>query len=256
MINIFKWFKRSQPEPCRDTKTTEKQLKPFRRNAWFPRVAFRSAARDASKFSGTPALAEEEAWPLCRHCRQPMQLFIQLNSAHLPQEAGQPFGDGFLQVFYCTNKETSCETECEAFFPFSQSTLVRVLDFTRAQTQGSIDNPVNGAFPEKAITGWEVQADYPNGEELDELGCSLSDEQFECLSEMGYPLPKDKLLGWPFWVQGVEYPECPDCGKRMNLIFQIDSEDNLPYMFGDVGCAHITQCATHKDRMAIAWACH
>jgi hypothetical protein len=39
-------------------------------------------------------------------------------------------------------------------------------------------------------------------------------------------------------------------------VFQIDSEDNLPYMFGDVGCAHITQCPEHKEVVAFGWACH
>jgi uncharacterized protein YwqG len=75
------------------------------------------------------------------------------------------------------------------------------------------------------------------------------------LYEQDFPKTGDKLLGWPAWIQGIEYPECPDCGDSMKLIFQIDSEDNLDYMFGDVGCAHITQCEKHPHRLAIAWAC-
>jgi hypothetical protein len=41
----------------------------------------------------------------------------------------------------------------------------------------------------------------------------------------------------------------------MHLLFQIDSEDNLPYMFGDAGCGHITQCPKHPHRLAFGWAC-
>lgn len=59
----------------------------------------------------------------------------------------------------------------------------------------------------------------------------------------------------PLWVQGIEYPNCPVCNQKMRLVFQLDSEDNLPFMFGDVGCGHITQCKTHKTQVAFGWAC-
>jgi uncharacterized protein YwqG len=41
----------------------------------------------------------------------------------------------------------------------------------------------------------------------------------------------------------------------MSLVFQIDSNDNLDYMFGDVGCSHVTQCKNHPHQLTIAWAC-
>jgi uncharacterized protein YwqG len=65
----------------------------------------------------------------------------------------------------------------------------------------------------------------------------------------------DKLGGWPYWIQGAEYPDCPECGARMEVVFQLDSNNNLPFMFGDVGCGHITQCPRHKDVVTFAWAC-
>jgi uncharacterized protein YwqG len=64
----------------------------------------------------------------------------------------------------------------------------------------------------------------------------------------------DKLTGWPDWRQGVEYPACRACGGRMQLVFQLDSEDNLPYMFGRSGCGHLTQCPEHKDQLAFKFA--
>ena len=67
--------------------------------------------------------------------------------------------------------------------------------------------------------------------------------------------PGDKLAGWPAWVQGVEYPSCALCGSRMLQLFQVDSEDNIPFMFGDVGCGNITQCPEHKEIVAFGWAC-
>ena len=65
----------------------------------------------------------------------------------------------------------------------------------------------------------------------------------------------DKLAGYPNWIQGVEYPNCPECQRRMQFVFQIDSQDNLPVMFGDVGCGHITQCPEHKQILTFSWAC-
>ncbi|WP_299176531.1 hypothetical protein [uncultured Neptuniibacter sp.] len=67
-------------------------------------------------------------------------------------------------------------------------------------------------------------ADYPNWEEFEINGMELSDQKSDLLCEM-------------------------------DLLFQIDSEDNLPYMFGDAGSAHITQCPNHPETLTIARAC-
>ena len=67
--------------------------------------------------------------------------------------------------------------------------------------------------------------------------------------------PGDKLAGWPAWIQGVEYPSCPKCEQQMRLVFQLDSDDHLPFMFGDVGTGHITQCPEHLEVVAFGWAC-
>jgi hypothetical protein len=41
----------------------------------------------------------------------------------------------------------------------------------------------------------------------------------------------------------------------MRLVFQVDSEDNVPHMFGDAGIGHLTQCPDHKDVLGFGWAC-
>ncbi|HEY7328275.1 MAG TPA: DUF1963 domain-containing protein [Gemmataceae bacterium] len=63
--------------------------------------------------------------------------------------------------------------------------------------------------------------------------------------EIAISQPRDKLAGWPYWIQNVEYPSCPRCGQQMIHVFQVDSEDNIPFMFGDSGCGNITQCPEH-----------
>lgn len=256
MLKIFDIFKKRRKKPLAGWKDVEPILAPYKKTAWFPETEQRASAGHASRFSGLPLLLEGETWPSCRHCAKPMQLFLQLNSSDLPDQAGLPFGDGILQVFYCTNEYKDCEFECEAYLPFSQSTLLRVIRPEESGTVSAKKNPVKWAFPEKVIVKWTGKEDYPNWEELRMMGCSLSEDDIDILCDQQYPLAGDKLLGWPHWVQGVEYPQCPDCGKSMKLIFQIDSDDHLSHMFGDMGCAHITQCEDHRHQLAIAWACH
>ena len=47
----------------------------------------------------------------------------------------------------------------------------------------------------------------------------------------------------------------PAVSAQMRLVFQIDSNDHLLFMFGDLGCGHLTQCPTHEDVLAFGWAC-
>jgi hypothetical protein len=136
--------------------------------------------------------------------------------------------------------------------------------------------PADGGFPVKRIVGWQRFLDLPDFAEHPELGLKHGYDsaartlRLEC-PELGLvcdhlrstdlakgiadAAARDKLGGWPAWVQGVEYPNCPRCGRRMAHVFQVDSEHNVPFMFGDVGCGHITQCPEHKEVVAFGWAC-
>lgn len=230
-------------------------IRPFKRSAFLPQVSEGDdTTLTASKFSGKPWLNKNEHWPVCQHCGKPMQLFVQLNLDTLPQSLQGEFGTGLLQLFYCTNTQSECEVECEAWLPFSQSVLVRVV---QPNTEEALDTDIpdiENYFSAKPIIGWEEVQDYPNSLEGAELGIDLTDEEWDDINS-DYPHSGDKLSGWPYWVQGIEYPNCPVCHQRMRLVFQLDSESNLPFMFGDVGCGHITQCQTHKDQVTFGWAC-
>lgn len=251
------------------------QLAPWRnahkRTAWKPVVEEKDGETTASKFLGIPWLAEDEPYPCCRNCQAPMPLFFQLNLADLPVELTGRFGSGLLQLFYCTSDD--CEGSWEAF---SDSQLVRLVQ--PSEPTQSLIAESDPEFPAKTIVGWTPLDDYPDPMEYDELGLifrynfSARTVQIQCpsvgletealpmkdalkaeavtIAEMG-----DKLGGYPHWIQGVEYPHCPECNRRMEVIFQLDSEDNLPFTFGDGGCGHITQCPEHQEVVAFAWAC-
>lgn len=233
-----------------------KKLEPFKRKAWIPVTTIGDKEIKSSKFSGKVFLKKGELWPVCPNCGKPMQLFIQLNINELPEEFKSNLNveNGLLQMFYCVSNEPLCECDCEAYFPFSKSTLLRIVS---TEGDGNVieDVAMERFFPAKTIISWNEVIDYPNLDELSELGIILNDEEEEIYEELQIPHCGDKLGGWPYWVQNIEYPSCPKCNKPMKLIFQIDSDNNLPYMFGDCGCGHITQCEEHKDVLAFGWAC-
>jgi uncharacterized protein YwqG len=203
----------------------------------------------------------------------PLQLFLQLNVNDLPEELGQRFGTGLLQLFYCIRNECQGNGGWE---PFADDlSRVRVVQPAGDSLNTSVPEQ-EARFPAKRIVGWTEFIDLPMPCEHDELGLKYTYEfdsgtlRLECpelefdltqpmnecpAEEIAVSQPKDKLAGWPFWIQNVEYPSCPQCGRRMVHVFQVDSEDNIPFMFGDAGCGHITQCPEHKEVVAFGWAC-
>ncbi|HKG95786.1 MAG TPA: DUF1963 domain-containing protein [Gemmatimonadaceae bacterium] len=240
------------------------KLARHRRAAWLPEVVEDDAAIVArSKFSGVPALLEMELWPRCGRCERPMQLFLQLDARDAPEAAAPALDGGVLQLFYCTSSEPHCEGECEAYLPHARSTLLRLLPPAELapEREGLIEEwsgPAampEGMYPAKRIVAWTPVEDLPNLEELEGLGVELDDEDELALEDWDLPHAGEKLLGWPRWVQGVEYPVCRVCGRRMELLFQIDSSQTLPYMFGDMGIGHISQCPDHRTELAFGWAC-
>jgi hypothetical protein len=238
-----------------------------RRRAWKPRVVDGEGAATGSRFGGAAWLPDGVA-PSCGRCRAPMPLLVQIDLAAAPGELGR----GLLQAFYCCDPD--CEQECEGWSPFSAAHLVRIVAPGEA---GAVDVARETHHAARAIVGWDAIEDGPPTQELGELGLDFRYDfktktvAIRCAS-VGLDVPSvgldevtaeqvstaaagDKLLGWPCWVQGAEYPECPKCKARMRYLVQLDSEDHLPIMWGDVGIAHITQCAEHPDVLTMGWAC-
>lgn len=235
--------------------TIPQTVKPYWRQTWKPLVVEEDGTLTHSKFSGKPFLKKGETWPFCPNCGKPMQLFVQLNLDTLPEPLYGEFGRGILQMFYCVNRQAECEIDCEAWSPFAQSHYLRIVEAENGVID--YDLPIGiELFPPKLIVNWQERNDYPNWEELQGFGIHISDEDEKSLFDQGFPTIGDKLAGWPFWVQSIEYPNCPICKERMRFVFQIESEDNLPFMFGDCGCGHITQCKIHKEQLAFRWACY
>lgn len=198
-----------------------------------------------------------------------MQFFLQFPLSSLPTGIAHR-GEGTLQLFYCSQDDGSCET----WRPFSGSHIARLLSGAAAVATHPSDLTPH---PARVIERWNEFIDYPHPEEHEALGLvydyDFSKKRVSVSSkELGIALRDldidldvaetiasaeagDKLGGWPLWIQSVEYPACPQCERRMELVFQLDSEDNVPHMFGDAGCGHITQCPDHPQVLAFGWAC-
>lgn len=232
------------------------QLEKYKRTAYIPITEEREKQFSTlSKIGGLPYLRHAADWPECPNCQRKMALFLQLNSEQLPIKNH----DGILQLFYCINQEKECEIELEAFFPFSKAVVTRMVSPT--ETLAKVEYQPYEVLKEMVIADWEAKEDYPSFEEFEQLGIEIPDEVFELLEETEFiqTLEGDKLLGWPYWIQSEEYPIDEETGQTMELLFQLDSEDNLDYMFGDSGIGHLTQKTASKPdqpvKMAFGWAC-
>jgi len=142
----------------------------------------------------------------------------------------------------------------------------------------------NGKFPTRLIVDWQEMDDYPDWEEAESFGINLEDDEVTALlntennydysdrayasdEEVAgwvigdlmhetrmYPTEGDKLSGWSHWVQGVDYPNCPECDRIMNQpVFEFASDDNIPFLWGDAGRGYIVQCPTHREQLAFSW---
>ncbi|MCG8393551.1 MAG: DUF1963 domain-containing protein [Pseudomonadales bacterium] len=229
------------------------KLAPLARPAWRPRTG-PAVPGARSKFGGLPLLRPGETWPCCGHCHEPMQLFVQLDSQDLPDDARSPFGDGVLQVFYCTNMEEECEVLGQAHLPFSEVTLTRVIARPEANGFEALAMPIPDAFEEQSLTGWIPLNDFPDQKEMAAINDDLPEGTLALLhAHRPAPRPGDKLLGWPHWVDKAHYPSCHCCRKPMQFVMQLDSTDSLPFCFGDYGCAYVFQCEQHPNIMTLTW---
>jgi hypothetical protein len=213
-----------------------KMLEPWRvrhrRPAWDPVVDEGDGPRDAPKFGGVPWTGPGAPWPDCKACDAPLPLLVQLDLARLPAELAGRCGSGLLQLFYCTRDDCGGAS----WQPFDDEvSCVRVVQPAGRGFDPS-EEQREALLPARRIVGWEAFLDEPEPGEHEALGLSY-DFDFaawtvtidcpevglagEVVADQSVPEAVgdckggDKLAGWPNWVQGVEYPACPRCGKRM-----------------------------------------
>jgi hypothetical protein len=192
-----------------------------------------------------------------------MHLFLQINLQELPAEVGGRFGQGMIQFFYC--KRRDCVEDCTGKLPPDVMSVVRLVDLDAPGGFGSRDEGPEDLFPAKLIVSWKEGMDYhPDRDELEELRIELTDEERDLFDGWGLIETRDKLAGWPAWIQGLECVSCRACGRGMQHVFQFEPHVHLDYSFGqeffdrpvDWGCGWLFQCPEHKSQLAFTWQSH
>lgn len=95
----------------------------------------------------------------------------------------------------------------------------------------------------KSLPNWESIDDYAEG--YSDLAEAIDDEDpWEVHNEVvlkftGNDDYQSQLGGYPRWVQGDGTPEDQKSGRKYELLFQIDSEDNAGLMWGDAGLVYV-----------------
>ena len=253
------------------------------RPAWRPVTELGEGDVAASRFGGRPALRPGEPWPACAACGRPQTLFLQLDLDALPEGAGE-FGGGLLQFFYCVECEQ--DGRGEPWRAFSDMHLFRRPGPPGDLVIGDPDEATDDWEPVEPlsvrhVTAWKPVEDLPAVAEAEGIrvewaaqsGRGSGDARLhrvtwsdggitfessgrpsEVIDVVGRPAGGDKLGGWPAWVQSPQWPDCPKCGGRMRLLFQLGSNYNLDFMFGDAGTGHAFWCEG-CDEFAFNWSC-
>ena len=270
----------------------KERLGPHRRTAWAPVMGSPGQPGEFGQFGGVPRLGVGEAWPRCGCCDTDMTLVLELHLEKAPEAFQKRVGgEGWFQFFYCHSPSCSVEAAWEAF---QSNSLARVL-LEPVERAGPPPRVEYGAVP---IVGWTPLPEGPGWEDRSGLGLDrdfLNSDLVSTFSEMAETwtegdsyydavfdyfglsdttapesfsylktLPGDKLLGWPAWSQGVEYPHCPECQEQMEMLVQINNDGHgvgapgygsaLGQVFAGDGNGHVSHCPRH-GHMTFAWAC-
>lgn len=218
--------------------------------AYFPatqKTATKSSIN--SKFGGLPHLNEENEWAVCTCCKKPMTFFMQLNLETLPIKYAN--NKGLLQLFICTQRD--CNAASETYAPFSEGVVIRILDILKPSAIANLGENKVATYPELNITRWEMESDYPHSESYHKLGIVLTPENYNIVADKETALQGDKLLGWPCFIQGHQEVFDPEDNTPYEYLFQLDSEDNIPFMFGDGGTAYIYYHPNKPEKLAMFW---
>jgi uncharacterized protein YwqG len=243
-----------EPSKFERIKVLQEKLKAegFSKKTWVPITENKDGGVTNSKFSGKPFLCKGEKWPQCGLCSHPLQLLIQINLEELPEEK-RIFGKGLLQLFFCTNDEFACFVDMASYNDPPPHQILRVInDF---EENDNIEIPDN-MFTPQIIREWKfIGLEFPYFLPENIAKDLKEDELIIINNSMEHIFDGEKIGGYPLFLQANYIPACPDCNKEMEIVIQIGSDINIPFMFGDGGVGHISLCPEHKNRSVFYWSC-
>ena len=209
-----------------------------------------------SHLGGPPFWPEDEPWPVCGQCDRPLTFVGQVR---LDGEGAPRVGRAKLLTFhYCFHCLPCDADEASAY-------RLRLYDDIDAVRQSQrprpdADDPDHTRWapvpcritfePVRSVPRW-----YDAEPEL--AGLDLGADPWEtylAAARAVAPAPnvESRLGGYPDWVQGSDWPSCPECGRRMHLIWQLDSEPEARIMWGDTGRVYVFACPLSCSEHALA----
>lgn len=225
------------PRPV-DVEALFPEIVPFRREATrlHPRRG-EPGVRDSSV--GGPLLwPSAEPWPHCADDHPvtrlsnpsedpvPLVPVLQLYAADVPDLPFPP-GTDLLQLLWCPYDHE----RYYAPWPELSWRASGEVDDVLADPPRPADAP-HTYLPEPCVVHPERVVEYPRWDLPEELSHDLK-ERFDRLKEQSgwsywYALsvaPGVKVGGYPNWTQEPDWPDCPECGRRMDHLLTVDSAE-------------------------------
>ncbi len=274
--------------------TLREALGPHRRDAFFPKLAPAGSEELSSKFGGRPWLLPGERRP--ESGGVPLFLALQLDLATLPEPARAVLGEaGHLQVFRALEADDDGGPFCpatrvrvlpgpatialapEVEIPGARWSTRSIVGWTQEDDYPHPEDwPALGvALTEDDRIGVElVQRFAPEHVEAiereDDLGrklialvqqdwdhFGLTPQTLREARRFRRARPGDKLLGWPDWEQGPEWPSHRE--RRMRYLLQVEFDEGhgatLPCLVAGDGRMHVFRSEVDAECYAAPWAC-
>ncbi len=222
-----------------------------------------------SKFGGEP-YSEEESWPTCKQCEKPLSFIFQFNNASFPSlkkidthclfvfymcfecpyvNLGENSSDGLWQMKrYLSPSLDRTKKVSSHLYQFVRPSSIQVLyeknlpELERWDEQHMVDN-ADTASVRKLLDSIALSNDPDS---LIELYQEIAEKLVHCPIKT---VARSRYLGNPYTYNPLTIPQCSNCAKSMNLLFQIGWEDEADFGFGDDGYIYIFYCQDHQEIM-------
>jgi uncharacterized protein YwqG len=234
----------------------------------------RSKAPSKSHLGGDPQLPKDVAWPQRDGTRLRFLARLSLTELQATEATSWLPQSGALLFFYDDDKQPW------GFDPADRGGWAVLCVPDVVATSSASESP--GSLPFSPVELRRIQV-LPSGERPEVQALGLSDNEFDRYFEIADQrfggLPKHQLLGLPSPVQGDSMElECQlasngvNCGspegyataqakqleagaQNWRLLFQMDSDDDLGVMWGDVGMLYfwIEEAAARRADFSNAW---
>jgi uncharacterized protein YwqG len=214
-----------------------------------------------TKFGGLPYLESHDEWPMCSACGNALVFIAQFNLSDCAHETP----DNALYLFYY----------CMECLPWGGKDSERGQWAVRRYVDATLEKlkPLSKAAsnPEQAIPPCTVRhgavMTLPDWEELDNAdiraACAALDAQepweayAEAATRLGSLHDSATLIdAYPFWIQGRAEKNCPQCSAPMQVLIQIDSDEKIRLMWGDMGLIYLFQCRQHPHIFTFELQCY